>query len=794
MLRIVWSIFRQNTYFIIGIVAGLGLSFLLIPLVETDCIGETSRRIRPRVHSFDPEEYEPRINLAGKPKIEVVKDNVLIRPKFYATELGVREKLFIAVLTTPETISNLGIALNKTAAHLTSKIMFFIDAPSAQKINVSSLKLPGIVGFTDTREILKPFHLIKYILDNFLEDYDFFFIIKDSAYINIKNLYNFVNKISISEDAHVGQPTPNDDNSFCSLDSGILISNSVVRKMKESLEWCVKNAKQDSANDNFGRCIIHSSELPCTNTIQGLNYKSQIIETRKDIDLLTISNPEENLFNESMIVYPVNVPDDFYKLHSYFAKQLIISNLAKIEELRHSIVNISYSTPKGRKGVTWPIGNQPPTIPATHFDILRWDYFTLTHVYLDNDFSNLKPLTGAEKQDIEYVLNASIAKIEEKYKGELKFRKFINGYRKFDPARGMDYVLDLAFRDTTVGKTFQKRIEVCKPLGKVELIPVPYVTENIRINILLPVRKQEISRILNFLKQYSINVMEKKDVTFLMFVFMYAPDDPSKGDEDVFKEIKDTSISLSKKFEKSNSFIKWVSVRIPSKDSDYNIIHENFLDFAIVDLAIKKFSPESLILYAHSNMEIKLDYFNRVRMNTIPQFQVFSAIPFTEFHPDIVYSDALPRPPELDINKNYGHYDSKNTKFISFFAKDYLDARDAINSVIPLIKSDRDILKFAPLTDTSLQENYTSYAINGIYSMFVRASELHVFRAVEPALRLRHSEEYCTSPSGKDLENPTIVDIHKSCIESRAFNLASRSQLARLILEFQAEHTPKEKA
>lgn len=54
-------------------------------------------------------------------------------------------------------------------------------------------------------------------------------------------------------------------------------------------------------------------------------------------------------------------------------------------------------------------------------------------------------------------MNASVAKIEEKYKGELKFRKFINGYRRFDPARGMDYVLDLAFRDTTVGKTFQKR-------------------------------------------------------------------------------------------------------------------------------------------------------------------------------------------------------------------------------------------------------------------------------------------------------------------------------------------------
>lgn len=59
-------------------------------------------------------------------------------------------------------------------------------------------------------------------------------------------------------------------------------------------------------------------------------------------------------------------------------------------------------------------------------------------------------------------------------------------------------------------------------------------------------------------------------------------------------------------------------------------------------------------------------------MNTIQHVQAFSPIPFSEFHPDIVYSSDLPRPSELDINKSYGHYDSLNTAFISFYASDYL--------------------------------------------------------------------------------------------------------------------------
>lgn len=58
-------------------------------------------------------------------------------------------------------------------------------------------------------------------------------------------------------------------------------------------------------------------------------------------------------------------------------------------------------------------------------------------------------------------------------------------------------------------------------------------------------------------------------------------------------------------------------------------------------------------------------------MNTIKDWQVFSPIPFSEFHPDVVYLGDLVRPKEMDINKNYGHYDTLNNDHISFYVKDY---------------------------------------------------------------------------------------------------------------------------
>lgn len=55
------------------------------------------------------------------------------------------------------------------------------------------------------------------------------------------------------------------------------------------------------------------------------------------------------------------------------------------------------------------------------------------------------------------VLNISIEHLELKYSNNLKFDHLVNGYKRFDPSRGLDYILDLHFKDI-IGNTFiQKR-------------------------------------------------------------------------------------------------------------------------------------------------------------------------------------------------------------------------------------------------------------------------------------------------------------------------------------------------
>lgn len=96
-------------------------------------------------------------------------------------------------------------------------------------------------------------------------------------------------------------------------------------------------------------------------------------------------------------------------------------------------------------------------------------------------------------------------------------------------------------------------------------------------------------------------------------VFIYDYHESSKGEDDIFKEVKSKAFSLSSKFEKVGNLIKWHSIKLPANRSNSLLLTETLiLDFAVADAVLKKFPLESLILFGRPNMEVRLDYFNRV--------------------------------------------------------------------------------------------------------------------------------------------------------------------------------------
>ena len=172
---------------------------------------------------------------------------------------------------------------------------------------------------------------------------------------------------------------------------------------------------------------------------------------------------------------------------------------------------------------------------------------------------------------------------------------------------------------------------------------------------------------MTLLRSFAKNSIEKNDRIFLMLVFLYTPDRPEKNNNnDFFKEVKQLALQISKKYKKeggkSASHLLWYSMQTKGKVPS---------DLELMDLVTQKLDNKTIILLGSPDMEIKADYFNRVRMNTIQSKQVFCPIPFTEYHPAIVYGDKRP-PSALVFNTTAGHFDEFNYGHVSFYKGDYM--------------------------------------------------------------------------------------------------------------------------
>lgn len=272
----------NNFHLVLGIVIGL---FLHGFFVYFSFGGPSPEIEHPKFKHMKVDVFKRQVN-ATKVNVTLLPRHdgggKIVRPRYYSTELGIREKLFVGVFTSEEKIVSHSYYINETLHHLVDRVKYFI---TAQKKFKYQFNLSGIVGFTDTRLKFRPFQVVKYVGDTFGRDYDFYFFMNDYNYLNARDLSDVLTKISVREDVYMG--TLVEDGSYCDLsnyfrfifclsflqfplilDYGILISNSVLKAMRENLDWCVSNAISDDHGENIGRCIYHSIGLNCQQSVQ----------------------------------------------------------------------------------------------------------------------------------------------------------------------------------------------------------------------------------------------------------------------------------------------------------------------------------------------------------------------------------------------------------------------------------------------------------------------------------------------------------------------------------------------
>ena len=324
----------------------------------------------------------------------------------------------------------------------------------------------------------------------------------------------------------------------------------------------------------------------------------------------------------------------------------------------------------------------------------------------------------------------------------LTYSKLINGYRRFDPSRGMEYELDLQFFDHASNGHILKRCSLVRPLSKVEIVPMPYVTENSRLNLVLPVNPTDRTNVIAFLDNYAHTCLDTGDNVNLYVVFVYPPQkkvDPAGTEsEDVFSALK-SMISYYETKYMNGARISWVSLQNGESD-----------EFAVMDAVTKRLMADSLVLLCSVNMDLSIDYLNRVRMNTINHWQAYFPISFWKYKSN--YGEEAKPGARFDLNKNTGHFDTNDYTHPSFYTGDYLKAR------------------------TSMLEDNSIKARLDLFDLFLKYNNINLFRAVEPSLL-------------HDFESRTCAESDTNCLIQQAEGLASKSQLAKAVFNYQQEPT-----
>ncbi|XP_074926438.1 chondroitin sulfate synthase 2 isoform X2 [Chelonoidis abingdonii] len=542
-----------------------------------------------------------------------------------------------------------------------------------------------VVTHGDERPIWNMYQTIKYMLDHYVGDFDWFYLVQDDTYTEAHRVSRLVAHLSIDTLVYLGRPEEfigsDTEGHYCYGGFGYLLSRSLLLRLQPHLENCRNDILSARPDEWLGRCIIDYTAINC------------------------------------------------------------------MEEHELEIQNTSSLSADGDHSATWPVGITPPFQPKTRFEVLRWDYFTEEQLYSCVDGSPKCELRGVDMADVADVVAMAMEELNRKYQPVLHIRKqqLVNGYRRFDPTRGMEYTLDLQVEVVTQkghSRSVVKRVHLVRPLSEVEIIPMPYVTEASRINIILPLTAHDRDHASHFLEVYAAAAFESSENAVLTFLFIYDPFEAQQvAQNDVFAPVKARIAEYERKYAEVK--IPWISVKTDAPSQ-----------IKVMDIISKKHPVDTLFFVASVDTEVTTDFLNRCRMNTINSWQVFFPIHFQGYNPAIAYHNQVP-PAALDLMRDAGRFDRDIFHEACFYNADYMAARTRMAG--------------------DAQENEDILETLDIYDMFIKYSNLHVFRAMEPALLQRYRQHVC---------NPRLSEeIYHRCMQSNLEGLGSRSQLAMVLFE-----------
>lgn len=197
-----------------------------------------------------------------------------VRPRTITKELGTRQLIFIGVMTAEKFLDTRAKAVYGTwGKTVPGKLEFFSSSSSQTRLELPVVSLQGVDDSYPPQR--KSMMMLKYMHDNYIDQFNWFMRSDDDVYIRTDKLANFLHQLNSSQDIYMGQAGTgakdekgllglgNGDN-FCMGGPGMVMSRSVLKKMIPHVEYCLQNLVTSHEDVEVGRCIKRFVGISCT--------------------------------------------------------------------------------------------------------------------------------------------------------------------------------------------------------------------------------------------------------------------------------------------------------------------------------------------------------------------------------------------------------------------------------------------------------------------------------------------------------------------------------------------------
>ena len=230
-----------------------------------------------------------------------------------------------------------------------------------------------------------------------------------------------------------------------------------------------------------------------------------------------------------------------------------------------------------------------------------------------------------------------------------KLHNLLNGYRRFDPLRGEEFIFDLdlqlepASEEDSI-KRETRRIEIVKPFGAPHIVSNHILQLDKMVHLIVPVSAAVTERFQQFLINFEETCLVNEDMTqiYLLVVLFVGESTHDKQRTDLVQVMLK---NLQRRYKHMKAHIHFKVVQT----------NRQFSRSLGIEIGTKQLPREALLLLCDVDVWFSKQFVSRCRENTIHNKRVYYPIMFAQYNPEIVkgYSQK-PVTNLMDINQETG--------------------------------------------------------------------------------------------------------------------------------------------